>query len=284
MSTVEVNGASFFVEQEGSGAPIVFVHGTMSDYRVWRNQTDFLSKKYKTVAYSRRFAAPNKNPGDIMTSTVENNAADLAALIGKLGLSPVHLVGHSYGGFTAAYFAAKHPEMLKSVTLNNAAVATMLIRDPNNPLQLLSLLFRSPSVATSARRLLNESKASMKATEAGDVQNAATIFYAGLFDKGTPVPQLPEEFRKMMVDNAKTLAETTSNFPNFNATEAAGILTPMLVIRGENSAKWDLKISESLAKATGCESATISGSGHFCMIENPNEFNDRASEFLASHS
>jgi non-heme chloroperoxidase len=284
VSFTEANGANLFVEQKGTGIPVVFVHGTMSDYRVWKNQTDFLSKSCRTIAFSRRFAAPNTNPGDVMTSTIEKNSADLTELIRKLGISPVHLIGHSYGGFTAAYFATQHPEMLRSLTLNNAAVATMLISDPSNPLQLLSLLFKSPSVATSARRLLRESKASAQATQAGNPERGATIFYEGLFDSGVPVPKLPGEFRQMMVDNARTLVETTTKFPTLNAAAAGKIRVPTLVIRGEGSAIWDKAISERLSKAIqGSNLSVVSGGGHFCMIENPTEFNAKLTEFIGKH-
>lgn len=63
------------------------------------------STKYHVIAYSRRLAQPNRNEMNYEMSTVENNSADLVGLIEELGVSPVHLVGHSYGGFAAAYCA-----------------------------------------------------------------------------------------------------------------------------------------------------------------------------------
>lgn len=285
MPNVEANGASLFYEQSGTGEPVVFVHGTMSDLRTWKPQVQSISQTHNVIAYSRRFATPNANAGDIMESTVEKNAADLAALLGKLGVAQVHLVGHSYGGFIAAYMAANHPEMLRSVTLNNAFIPTVLLSNSDSPLQQLTLLLRSPSVATSARRGTNESAASMKATESGKPDDAAKLFYAGLFDKGTTAPVLPDEYRKMMTENARTLKETTTPFPKFGEAEAKGIKVPTLVIRGEISAKWDLKISEKLAAAVpGSESVLVRGGGHFCMLENPSEFNSHLSSFLAKHT
>ena len=47
---------------------------------------------------------------DYENSTVENNSADLVGLIEELGISPVHLVGHSYGGVVITE-AGNHPKV-----------------------------------------------------------------------------------------------------------------------------------------------------------------------------
>ena len=44
-------------------------------------------------------------------------ADDLAALIRRLGLGRVHLIGTSIGAFTALVLAVKHPEMVRSLVL-----------------------------------------------------------------------------------------------------------------------------------------------------------------------
>ena len=257
----------------------------MSDYRVWRSQTGALSKTHRTIAYSRRYAFPNVTSGDLADSSVENNTGDLAKLIGKLGVSHLHLVGHSFGGFIAAHFATLHPEMLRSLTLVNAAIVPMLIRNPNNPIAMLSFLIRSSATASSGWRLAKAFRASIREADAGNLDEAAKLFYAGLWDKGRAIPKMPEEDMKMFVDNAKNLKESTTQFPRFTVDEVERIRTPTLVIRGEQSARWDLKISERLVSAIkGSDSVRVSHAGHFCMVENPAEFNGQLSQFLAAHT
>ncbi|MGI0148224.1 MAG: alpha/beta fold hydrolase [Thermoplasmata archaeon] len=75
-----------------------------------------MSETHRTITYSRRYSWPNERSGDGTDSTIENNAADLAALLRRLGVMPVHLVGHSYGGFVAAYFAAVHSDVVRTLT------------------------------------------------------------------------------------------------------------------------------------------------------------------------
>jgi len=284
MAIAEVNGVSLFYEQKGSGQPVVFVHGTLCDYRGWDSQAKALSSRYTTVVYSRRYAYPNAREGDLSDSTVQNNAADLSALMNKLGISQAHLVGHSYGGFIAAYFATQHPDQLRSLTLLNAAVGTLLVRDASTR-AALSLLLKSPSLVPSARRFSNGTKAAIRAIDSGNPAGAAKGFLPALENGRTDLPKKPEEFGKMVVDNARTIKETATPFPSVTRREVAGIGTPTLVVWGQLSAPWDSRISETLADSIpGSEAAMIPRAGHFCLNEKPDEVNARLLSFLQKHS
>src|SRR5690242_12311166 len=138
--------------EAGPRKPVVLVHGIPTDYRAWTSQIEPFASKYHVIAYSRRLAQPNQNNMDYENSTVENNSADLVGLIEALGISPVHLVGHSYGGFVAAYCASTHPQLVRTLTLIEPAVSTMLLKNRESASQFLSLLFSHPSVAISAAR------------------------------------------------------------------------------------------------------------------------------------
>lgn len=280
----EGEGVKLYYEEQGNGQPVVFVHGTVCDCRAWFAQTDALSSDFRTIAYSRRYARPNDRQGDVLDSTVQNNSADLEALIKRQGLGKVHLVGHSYGGFIAAYFATQFPELLRSLTLVNAAVFTM-VASGRSAASSFSLLLKSPSVALSARRLINAVETTVRAVDGGDKSAAEKIFVPALEDGRTGLPVKPKGFSEMVAENAGTLKETTAPFPQLTAREARDIKTPTLVVCGELSAPWDSKISETLASSIPTsESTRITGASHFCMVEKPADVNDRLSRFLHSHS
>ena len=280
MPVFEGQGVKLYYEDQGAGQPVVFVHGTVCDCRAWFAQTDNLSSDFRTIAYSRRYAQPNDRQGDMMDSTVQNNSADLEALIKGLGLGGVHLVGHSYGGFIAAYFATQHPELLRSLVLVNAAVFTMLAPG-RSAVNSLTFLLKSPSTALSARRLINAVSATMKAVDSGDKSAAETIYVKAIEDGRTGLPAKPKGFSGMVAENAGTLNETTAPFPQLTAREVKNIKTPTLVVWGDLSAPWDLRISEMLANSIpSSESAKIAGAGHFCLMEKPAEVNERMGRFL----
>jgi non-heme chloroperoxidase len=283
MPILDLEGVQLYYEEKGSGEPVVFSHGIPTDYRAWNLQVDQLSKDHRTFCYSRRYAYPNVRMGDVRDSTVANNAADLGALIGKLNVGPVHLVGHSYGGFTAAYLAADHPELVRSLVLVEPAIATLLVEDETNSGQLLSLLLRSPSVALSARRFQNSSlKPSLAALDAGKTKEAVELNVDGVQDRPGAFRAMPEAARAMMLENAKTVAELRNKLPSFK-TRASKITSRTLVVNGAGSALWLRRIGELTAAAIPkSRSAKVSSARHFPHMENPSEFNQLLLSFIAA--
>jgi len=82
-----------YVEQ-GRGIPVVFVHGSLSDVAYWADQLGPFARRYRAIAYSRRYDFPSVNPTRPGYSALAD-ADDLAPLIKTLGLSKVVVIGHS---------------------------------------------------------------------------------------------------------------------------------------------------------------------------------------------
>lgn len=60
MATLHVNGTTLACVERGAGDPVVFVHGSASDYRTWQRQLEELGHGYRAIAYSRRHHWPNE--------------------------------------------------------------------------------------------------------------------------------------------------------------------------------------------------------------------------------
>jgi pimeloyl-ACP methyl ester carboxylesterase len=286
MPTAEVGGVSIYYEEKGSGPSMVFVHGIPTDFRAWRAQIDPFSRDRRAIALSRRYASPNARSGDLGDSTIQNNAADLKGFIEKVAGGPVDLVGHSYGGFVSAFLTADHPDLVRSLVLVEPAISTLLVADQSSAAQSLRLLFRSPSVALSGRRFQTRSLApSIKALEGGELEKAVELNVDGVQGRDGAYGELPEEVRKMMLDNARTVAELKTRFPKFTAREAGLIHCPTLVVNGAEGAPFLRRIGELTAKAIpGARRVVVPGSRHFPHMENAEFFNERVLEFLGGKS
>jgi pimeloyl-ACP methyl ester carboxylesterase len=213
---------------------------------------------------------------------VENNAGDLEGIIQKVGAGAVDLVGHSYGGFISAFLAASHPELVKSLVLVEPAVSTLLVADQTSGAQALGLLLRSPSVALSGRRFQTQSLApSLKALERGDLERAVELNVDGVQDMKGAYRSFPEDARRMMLDNVRTIAELKTKFPRFTAKEAGLISCPTLIVNGEESALYLRRIGELMEKGVPrARRMIVPRSRHFPHMENAQAFNEMVLGFL----
>jgi non-heme chloroperoxidase len=126
-----VDGVELHYTERGNGDPVVLVHGSLVDFGYWEesNQLALLAESHRVIAYSRRHNHPNSNP------STENHSAiiethDLARFLDELGLDRVHLVGHSYGAYTALLFALEHPGRVRSLVLGEPPVISWLPEIP----------------------------------------------------------------------------------------------------------------------------------------------------------
>lgn len=282
---VDVDGVKLNYLENGSGQPVILVHGIPMDYRAWDAQVKALSDTFRTISYSRRCSYPNTKK-DFENSTIENNANDLAGLISKIAESPAHLIGHSYGAFVAAFCAFKHPELVKSLVLIEPFVPTLLIRNLNSSQDRLALLLRMPSVALAARKLLNGSTyPALKELDRGNGENALKIFVNGLQQKENGFDAFPEQVKSIMLDNKETIRELTTKLPSFTQKEAAMISQPALVISGTNTSLALSKMAEILSKKMVKSQLTkVNNSAHFPQLENPQDCNLRIKDFLSKQT
>ncbi len=112
-----VGGVELHYIERGKGEPLILLHGGQGDFRSWQKQIDVFASGYRVISYSRRYHYPNVNPLTSTGFSALTEAADLAGFIKALGLGPVHLVGTSYGAFTALAFALDHPGLVRTMVL-----------------------------------------------------------------------------------------------------------------------------------------------------------------------
>ena len=123
-------GIKLHVIERGEGEAIIFIHGLTGDWFSWHRQVPAFAKEgFRAIGYSRRYNHPNKNKAKPGHSAIRE-AADLERLMAKLGVRKVHLVGHSYGAYTALMFALKHPGRVKTLALAEPPIVPWPELDP----------------------------------------------------------------------------------------------------------------------------------------------------------
>jgi pimeloyl-ACP methyl ester carboxylesterase len=91
---------------EGSGTPVLLVHGVGSHLETWDGVAAVLSRKFKVVRYDLRgHGISSKVPGPY---SLDMFAGDAVGLLDHLGIARTHVAGHSLGGMIAITLAARH--------------------------------------------------------------------------------------------------------------------------------------------------------------------------------
>jgi pimeloyl-ACP methyl ester carboxylesterase len=115
---VEVAGIRLHVRDTGPrNAPaLVLLHGFGSSLQTWDAWADALSPQYRVIRYDLPgFGLTGADPsGDYSEARA---VAILSALLDRLGIAKVTLIGNSMGGKLAWEFAAQHPERVEKLVL-----------------------------------------------------------------------------------------------------------------------------------------------------------------------
>jgi uncharacterized protein (TIGR02118 family) len=103
-------------EECGSGEPVLLIHGgILADAFAPLLAEPTLTDQYRVISYHRRgFAGSARAAGEV---SIARQAADAHALLGHLGISQAHVVGHSYGALIALQLALDTPDAVHSLAL-----------------------------------------------------------------------------------------------------------------------------------------------------------------------
>jgi pimeloyl-ACP methyl ester carboxylesterase len=99
-----------------SAPPVVLLHALFATSTAWYRTVGALSQYYRTYAVDVMGEANKSRPTRPITS-LDNFLQWFTELLDGLGIDQVRLVGNSYGGFTAAYYAMHLPERIRKLVL-----------------------------------------------------------------------------------------------------------------------------------------------------------------------
>lgn len=105
---------------EGSGAPVVLLHGLGGDHTVWNQVAPRLATGHTVIAPDLRGHGRSPAPPGA-SYTFPELERDLLLLMDARSLATVDLVGLSAGGFLALQFTLDHPERVRRLVVIGAA-------------------------------------------------------------------------------------------------------------------------------------------------------------------
>jgi len=116
---VRANGLRFRTMVDGppAGEMFILLHGFPEGAESWSRQVDALAKAgHLAVAPDLRGYGLTDAPMDKESYAIGHLVDDVAGLIKAFGRESAHVAGHDWGAIVAWFFAARHPEMTKTLT------------------------------------------------------------------------------------------------------------------------------------------------------------------------
>ncbi len=272
LQTVFVNGAEFHFIEQGSGEAVVFVHGSLGDFRSWMPQIDPFSQVTHAISYSRRYHYPNPFIEDGKDYSPDLHAEDLIKLIESLRLGPANVVGNSFGAYATLVAAIRRPELFRRLIIGEPPVLPWLKKIPGGQTYYDGFMEKAWIPAGLA-------------FQHGDMEQGVRLFIDGVSGAEGIFDRLPEPVRARMMQNAPSLqAETASQhyFTEITPQQLEELRINALFLKGEHSPKMFHLIIDQLAQyVPGARQATIPDAGHSMPSNNPPAYNQAVLDFLA---
>jgi pimeloyl-ACP methyl ester carboxylesterase len=271
MQSLHVNGYDMpylDVGEDRGRPPLVCVHGSLNDFRVWGCVLGPLSQRHRLICVSLRHFFPAQWDGVGDTYSIAQHVEDVIAFIEELDLGPVDLMGHSRGGHICFRVAQRRPELLRRLVL----------AEPGGELDA-SL---DPDYAGGPSPLLARFTASAEKIAAGDIDGGLAVFVDTLEGAGT-WPRLPALVKQNLRDNAFTLiGQVRDNRPPFSKADAESITMPTLFILGARTKGLLPKVLHALAAHVPySKTAVIPNATHPMFEQAPQKYSEVVLDFLA---
>src|SRR2546421_1764553 len=113
------HGMEMHYVDEGSGEPVVMVHGDPTWGFLYRNFIPLLSQRYRCIVPDQMGMGKSAVPQERSLYLREQHRANLEALLLDLNLHDISLVRRDWGGPLGFGFATRHPERIKRLVLMN---------------------------------------------------------------------------------------------------------------------------------------------------------------------
>jgi pimeloyl-ACP methyl ester carboxylesterase len=279
---VETNGIRMHYVEQGSGFPVLLLHGFPELWYSWRHQIPALAEAgFRVIAPDLRGYGESDKPHEIEAYDIRHLVADLVGLLDALGIKKTVIAGHDWGGIIVWQFALMHPERVERVIALNTP---FIPRAPISPIEAFKaapdgrfnyiLHFQEEGVAEremeadldrTLRMVMRSTAGNADAITDDDIAVFASAFRAGGL-RG------PINFYRNFHKNW----ETTEHLAGKQVT------VPSLMITAEKDPVLKPEMANGMDQwVPNVQFHHVKESGHWTQQEQPDEVNRAMVDFLA---
>ena len=278
MATATLNGTELFYLVEGSGPPLVVLHGGLGfDHTYMRTSLRHL-EDVRTMIYLDQRGNGRSGRPPLDTITMPQLAADVDALREHLGHERIGLLGHSYGGFVALEYATTYPEHVSHLVCEDTSPGVF---EPTEEelAERADPSWITPEIEAGFALFGSMASGGITSDRFSDVLPTIAPVYLYKSDPGVLASMLGGG----IVNAEVALHSMTVALPGWSVADKLDRITaPALVLCG----RYDLMTTPECAKRLstgipGAELVWFENSGHFPAVEEPDAFDSALRSFFA---
>ena len=274
-----VNGTQLYCTTMGKGPTLVILHGGPGlDHTYLLPQMAELARHFRLIFFDQRGAGRSTVELDTNSMTLQNFLRDVEGIRQSFHLGRMNLLGHSWGGLLAMFYAIQYPDHLNSLILVDPSPATSALRDSS----FRTMLARTAPQDSVARAEITGSEGFRKRDPAVMARFFRVLFRGSFYDRrlaDSLTLTLPPDFPAQSV-----LYRHLARDPMVqNYDLSAGlrmIRCSTLILAGDHDpvpAAAFQHIHREIRRST---LVIIPHCGHFPFIEAPSEFFTTVTSFL----
>ena len=268
MPLAPVNGTSLYYEVEGSGSPLVLVHGFACGLRTWDPQVRAFAARRRVVTYDGRGHGLSDAPPDAAAYSQPISVEDLHGLLAHLEITRAAIGGLSMGGNIALNFALAYPQMVSALIIADTGAGSDRTAEWNAGVHAWATILE---------------RRGMEAFADAAFENPLFARYVA---QG---PHAARFIRSCLMTHrargiAHTAREVLAKRPSIYSLEheLRRLRVPTLLIVGEHDEPC-VKVHRFMAATIpGAKHVVLRGVGHLTNLEAPAAFNAAVEKFLST--
>lgn len=221
----------YFVQ--GSGKPIILLHGWGGSSKSLKKLQDFLAKDFQAITLDLPGFGQSPEPKEVFG--VKDYAQEIIQVANDLGFKKFHLFGHSFGGQVATQLVLDYPQTVQTLILCDAAVvrkktASVKIKIKIAKLikqlglsPLLRIIFKKSDYQKASphmKKIMNKILTEDLTSNLPQIHTPTLILW-GKRDQGTPLWQAQLIHQNIKNSKLKVYPGFRHGLPLFNPEEVA---------------------------------------------------------------
>lgn len=274
-----INGTQLFCKSIGTGIPLVILHGGPGlDHSYFLPQMEKLADTYELIFFDQRGSGKSSLRVDSTAMTLDALVEDIDRVRDAYNLNTMNLMGHSWGGLLAMFYAIKHGDRLNSLILVNSTPPTSELRSAS-----FKIIGERTSREDSIAQALLVQTPGFKRRDPAAMQKYFRLLFRGSFRDRQKADELTLTFGPDYGARSK-LVQYFAKDPQLQAYDVLSrletITCPVLIIGSD----YDLAPPEANehihSHIAGSRYVVMKNCGHFPFIEAPAQFFPVVRDFL----